>query len=224
MIEQLALVIVLNRTPDAGQSPAVPFGASAVLESDLLIRYRFENAAFDISRIELSIDGTGRGRVTWTKRNVAKPQLRDFAVSGQGIAVIREQLRLLNFLNSSEMYQAKEDHANLGETRIRVDQGGANREVCFNYTKNRDADALGRLLRGVANREIYVSELEVAMIHQPLDTPAILTTMEREFKLGRIADAVALVPLLRKVADDAALPLIARNKATELLGKIQPAK
>lgn len=223
MIEQLALAVILTRVPIESQSSVAPTGASAVVESDLLVRYRFANPMFDISLIDLSVSGTGRGRLTWTRRNVAKPQSRDIVMSEKGLAELRELLTLLNFVNSTEDYQAKEGHPNLGETRIRVDHGGAGREVTFNYTKNREADALGRMLRGVANREMYVAELEVAILHQPLETPALIATLAREFKLGRIGDAIALLPLLRRVADDAALPLIARNKATELIRKIQPA-
>lgn len=224
MIEQFALAFILTRVPEPGQSAGDPPGASAVVESDLHVQYRFHNASFDISLIELSVDGTGRGKLLWSRRDVAKPMSRDIAVSEKGVGEIRGLLRMLNFVHSSEVYQTKEDHSNLGETRIAVRQAGAQREVVFNFTRNREADALGRLLRGIANREVYVAELEVAMIHQPLETPAVLTTIARELKLGRIADAVALVPLLRKVADDAALPLIARNKANELLHRLQPAK
>lgn len=224
MIAHVTLAALLASSSIGAPVQEAPVHAATVANRDLFVQYGFVNPIFDISRIDLSIDALGKGQLTWQRRDVAKPQSRPVKVSEQGISEIRSLLATLNFVNSAEVYQTKEDHSNLGETRIRVEQSGAGREVVFNYTKNRDADALGRLLRGIANREMYVAELEVAILHQPLETPAVINTLLREFKLGRIGDAAALVPLLTRVAEDMALPLIARNKATELLRKIQPAK
>lgn len=192
------------------QAPAAASGA------DVSIRYRFENVRFLIPRIELSIDGSGTGRLKWERKDSPKPLSRDLRVSEQGLAELSSLLDRLNFLHSVEEYQSAEDHGNLGSTAIRVSQGEVSREVVFNYTRNKDADALARLLRGIANREMFVADLEVAMLHQPLETPAALATLAQEHARGRIGDAVALLPLLRSIADDMSLPLIARNRASEL--------
>ena len=218
MIDHLTLAVLLVIHGNGGQetmSPASPVAAE-VVRSNLLVRYRFANANFLISRIELTIDGAGRGRLTWSRRDVSRDQSREVLVSEQGVTELREILARLDFVNSREKYQTVEDHSNLGETQIQVDQAGVVREVTFNYTKNKDADALGRLLRGIANREMYVAELEVAMVHQPLEMPAAIATLTREFKYGRIGDAVALLPLLTSIADDAAFTAIARNRASDL--------
>src|SRR6185369_16445767 len=129
----------------------------------------------------------------------------------------------LDYLWSDATYQTKEDHSNLGTTTVGVSRSGEQREVTFNYTENRDMATIATTLRGVANREIFVFELETAMRFQPLDTPGLINALDQEIKLGRITDPGALAPLLREVADDASLPLIARNRAAELVGRIEEA-
>ena len=221
MIEHLALAILLSVDPAEPQSVDRAAPVVAPVASTLLVRYRFVNANFVISRIEMTIDGSGRGRLTWERRDVNRTQSRDVRVSDAGIAELRDVLARMDFVNSSEQYQTKEDHSNLGETAIRVDQGGSSREVVFNYTKHRDADALGRFLRGIANREMHVTEIEVAVQHQPLETPAAIATLAGEFKAGRLADTASLLPLLKSIVDDASLPVITRNRAGELAAKIR---
>lgn len=213
----LRLIFPFLLLVNAGAS--VPLQAPAAVSASgtgVSIRYQFENDRFLIPRIELSIDGTGTGRLEWERKDARKPLSRSVRVSEQGLAELSRLLDRLNFLRSSEQYQSTEDHGNLGSTAIRVSQGEMSREVVFNYTRNKDADALGRLLRGIANREMLVADLEVAVQHQPLETPAALATLAEEHARGRIGDAVALLPLLKSIADDMSLPLIARNRAGDL--------
>ena len=216
----LRLILPLLLVGHAGASAALQAPAS-VSGTEFSIRYRFENDRFLIPRIELSIDGSGTGRLAWEKKDSPKPLSRDVRVSEQGLAELSNLLERLNFLHSSEEYQSAEDHGNLGSTAIRVSRGEMSREVVFNYTRNKDADALGRLLRGIANREMFVADLEVAVLHQPLETPAALATLAQEHARVRIGDAVALLPLLKTIADDMSLPLIARNRANDLAKAIE---
>lgn len=213
MILRLLMVLLLASPSFAKvplQAPASDSGTG------FSIRYRFENARFLIPRIELSIDGRGNGRLEWEKKDSPKALSREVHVSDDGLAELANLLQRLNFLQSVEVYQSSEDHGNLGSTAIRVNQAELSREVVFNYSRNKDADALGRLLRGIANREMYVADLELAVQHQPLETPAALATLAQEYKRGRIGDAVALLPLLKSIAADVSLPLITRNRANDL--------
>jgi len=213
----LILRLILPFLLFASVGAAVPLQAPTSAAGDKpSIRYRFENDRFLISRIELSVDGSGSGLLEWEEKGSPKPRSRAVRVSEEGLAELSNLLDRLNFLHSGEEYQSAEDHGNLGSTAIRVSQGEVSREVVFNYTRNKDADALARLLRGIANREMFVADLEVAMQHQPLETPAALATLAQEHARGRIGDAVALLPLLRSIADDMSLPLIARNRASDL--------
>lgn len=213
MILRLTLPFLL--VIHAGASVPLQAPASAT-GTQVKIRYHFENDRFLIPRIELSIDGSGTGRLEWERKDSPKPLSRDVRISEQGLAELSNLLERLDFLHSGEEYQSAEDHGNLGSTAIRVSQGEMSREVVFNYTRNKDADALGRLLRGIANREMFVADLEVAVLHQPLETPAALATLAQEYARGRIGDAVALLPLLKSIADDMSLPLITRNRANDL--------
>ncbi len=217
MILRLILPLLLMTPTVAAAPQQIPEAGAG---KDFSIRYRFENARFLIPRIELSIDGSGNGRLEWEKKDAAKALSRQVRVSQSGLAEIVDLVERLNFVRSVEQYQTAEDHGNLGSTSIRVSQGELSREVVFNYTRNKDADALGRLLRGIANREMYVADLELAVQHQPLETPAALSVLAQEHARGRIGDAVALLPLLESIIDDMSLPLITRNRASDLVKAI----
>jgi hypothetical protein len=67
-------------------------------------------------------------------------------------------------------------------------------------------------------------DLQTAMRFQPLEMPHIIAALESEIELGRITDPEALAPLLREIADDVSLPLIARNRAGALAGRLAASK
>jgi len=216
---QLASCIVAVLLAQGGPGSVVAPEASA----PTALVYRFDNPRFQISRIELDVDASGAGRLVFTKQGLSKPVVREVSVAEPILHQLDELLGRLDFLRSGASYQTKDDHSNLGTTTVGVTRSGERHEATFNYTENRDLAAVATTLRGVANREIFVFELETAMRFQPLDTPALINALDQEIKLGRITDPGALAPLLREVADDSSLPLIARNRAADLVGRIEQA-
>jgi hypothetical protein len=104
---------------------------------------------------------------------------------------------------------------------LQVTQGGKTREARFNYTENKDAEALVAILRGLATREIFAFDLETAARYYPLDTPDLLKALKDEIARKRVTDASALVPLLRDLSGNIGVPLIARNKAEELAKSLE---
>jgi hypothetical protein len=208
-----AVALALAQGAAGAAPPEAPASAS--------FTYRFENPRFQISRIELDVDASGAGRLVFTKQGLAKPVSRDVRVAEPVLRQLDELLGRLDFLRSDATYQTKDDHSNLGTTTVGVSRSGERREATFNYTENRDMAVVAATLRGVANREIFVFELETAMRFQPLDTPALINALDQDIKLGRITDPAALAPLLREVANDPSLPLIARNRAAELAGRVE---
>src|SRR4029079_4468980 len=103
----------------------------------------------------------------------------------------------LRFLDSTEVYQTRSDHANLGQVHIEVVRGYRRRETEFNYTTNKDMAAIQTIFRGIANREMYAFDLETAIRFQPLDTPKLLGTLTEEVDRDNVTDPAALLPLLR---------------------------
>ena len=184
------------------------------------ITYRFENDRFLIPRIRLEITPVG-GRLVFSRRGLSEPVTRDVPVAEATTVRLRERIERLGFLKSTEVYQTKEDHSNLGITTIGIRSGGYDRDVSFNYTANRDMAEVASLLRGIANREILRFDIETAIRFQPLEIPNLIESLTRELNLGRVTDAELLMPLLDEIADDPTLPLIGRNQARKLLEKIR---
>jgi hypothetical protein len=182
--------------------------------------FRYRSDRFLISSIDLEIDPAGRGKLVFVRKGLAKPIERDVEVANPVVRDLDAALARLHFLSSDEKYQTSEDHSNLGEVTIAVAHGDVRRETRFNYTTNRDMAAMQELLRGIANREIYVFDLETAVRFQPLETPTLLGALGDEIGLGHITDPQALLPLLHGIAEDVSLPLIARNRASALADRI----
>lgn len=199
-----------------------PCGASGEGPApDASIAYRFENEQFLISRIDMRLDGSGTGSLVFVRKGLARPVERKVRVGEGTMAEVWASLERLDFTRSGEAYESKGLHTNLGTITIAVARDGAAREVSFHYTTNREMVSVAATLRGIANREIHAFDLETALRFQPLETPALLEALKKDVAARRIADAAALVPLLRQIADDEALPLIARNRASELAEKIE---
>jgi hypothetical protein len=187
----------------------------------LSVTYRFENEMFLVSRIEVTIDASGRGRVAFTRKSLNRPVERPVVVGPQSTAEIMLLLERLNFLDSAEVYQSKSEHPNLGTVTLQVTRDGTSREARFNYTEHKDAEALAALLKGVATREMYAFDLETAARYYPLDTPDLIKALKEEIARKRVTEAVTLIPLLRDLAGNVGVPLIARNKAEELANALE---
>jgi hypothetical protein len=217
MFAQITLITVSVLAVQAGLSSQT----TAVTE---FIAYRFENEIFVEPKIELTLDASGSGRLVFSRKGVARPIERDVRVREEVMAEINDLLDRLDFVRSTESYQTKEGHTNLGTKTVAVSKAGLKREVQFNYTSNRDMAELERVLKGLATREKYAFDLENSVQYEPLAIPQILQSLKGEISLKRVTDPAALVPLLRRIAEDPALPLIAQNRAADLANQIEKGK
>lgn len=206
-----------------GLSIDAPPTSSPAPVGDLVV-YRFRNDRFVVSSIDLEYDERGHGKLVFERKGLGKPVERDIVVSEAVVRDVDAVLGRLNFLTSTETYQTQADHSNLGQVTIEVTRGAARRETEFNYTTNRDMASVQEILRGLANREMYAFDIETAIKFQPLDTPKLLDTLRGEVERGAVTDPAALLPLLRSVAEDVSLPLIARNRAGALVETIRSGK
>lgn len=201
-----------------GLSLGTPAPAPNVADA---VVYRFHNDRFVVSSVDLEIGPDGKGRLTFVRKGLAKPVERDVVVADAVLRQIKASLEKLRFLDSTDTYQSSSDHSNLGQVTIEVRQGSAHRETEFNYTTNKDMAAMQDLLRGIATREMYAFDLETATQFQPLDTPKLLGALKDEIDRDRVTDPAALLPLLRSLTDEISLPLIARNRASQLVAEIE---
>jgi hypothetical protein len=186
--------------------------------------YRFENDRFQVTQIDLTIGAGDEGRLVFSRKGLARPVERSVRIAPAVRRQLDDLVARLDFFASGEDYQTPEDHSNLGKVTIAASRASAAREVVFNFTTNRDMAALASTLRGIANREMFAFDLETAIRFQPLETPRLIKALGDEIQLGRITDPGALAPLLQAIADDVSLPLIARNRAGALAGRIEAAR
>ena len=199
----LCALSLLMAAQSAAPVPPSPSGEAASFT------YRFENERFQVTRIDLTIGAGDEGRLVFSRKGLTRPVERSVRIAPAVRRQLDDLVARLDFFASGEDYQTPEDHSNLGKVTIAASRASAE---------------LASTLRGIANREMFAFDLETAIRFQPLETPRLIQALGDEIQLGRITDPGALAPLLQAIADDVSLPLIARNRAGALAGRIEAAR
>ena len=195
----------------------------AGMSEDATYRYYFINEKFVVSHQEVLIDGEGRGRYRFKKRDMEEMTL-DFQVSPRVLGEIRGLIDQLAFLSTEESFQHKKDFSHLGTMSIRIRRGTREREATFNYTDNTLMNQLVQIFRGLTVQENRIFEIELVRSTDPISMPAQLRFLEAELKSRSIADPPRFSPMLTDLKRDESVPLIARNHAERLLQMIEKLK
>lgn len=182
--------------------------------------YEFKQPQFLVSSISIEHDATGRGRMTFTKRNMNEPFTESITLSPPALARITDLWTKLNLLKDAPALQAEKQFPHLGTMKLRVTDAGETRAAEFNWTQNPAAAALAAEYRRLADQTLFVFDINVARENQSLETPAIMKRLEILVRRKELSDPAQLVPLLRDLSTDERLPLIARNQASGLLKKL----
>lgn len=111
--------------------------------------------------------------------------------------------------------------ANLGLKTLIYTHDGRENKVEFNYTANRQAQALESLFNGIASVEQHIDSLEYSARFDPLGLPGKLTQIEIDLKNKALVDPQLMTPILRKIAGDSQYLHIAQARAVYLLHRIQ---
>lgn len=209
----------------AGAQPAggsVPPGDAAADGA----RYAFEFAqpAFDVSRYVIEHDARGRASISFQKRTDGlnqPPVVERFDISPAAAARILAAWEALRFLDSQTDYQADKQFAHLGVMKLRMKSGGRERETEFNWTGDEHAAALAREYKALAEQQFFVFDVGLARQYQPSEAIKVLKRLETLIRLKSISDPSQLLPLLRDLATDERIPLIARNHAERLVKQIE---
>ncbi len=183
--------------------------------------YEFSQPAFYISHIVIEHDAVGRGKITFERLGEALPIVEPVELSTAALGRILGIWSNLNFLESTENYQAEKQFPHLGTMKVKMDDGKRQRSAEFNWTNNKLAGALINEYRRVADQAVLVFDLGVARENQPLNAPKLLEQFESLLTHNGLSDAYQLVPLLRELSTDEHVPLMARNHATRLLKRIE---
>ncbi len=207
-----------NKSDDATKANDVEYEA-AVKQANYV--YEFVQPQFTVSKFRVAHDANGKGSVTFERRNSEEPYTETFNLSPAAITRINQLLTKLDFINSSETYQAEKDFSHLGNSTFELQQDGRTRVAKYNYTKNADAAELVAEYRRVMEQVLFVFDINLARANQPLEAPGVMKRLEFLVARNGISDLVQLAPLLRELSTDERIPLIARNKAEKLLKKIE---
>ena len=210
-----------NERPANGNSTPVETKQTA---SDPTYFYQFTQPEFDISKIVIEHDDTGRGTITFTKKMFGDTATDPLQVSPTTLERINAAYAALNFLDSTENYQYEKDYSHLGVMTFRLKRSAKERSTTFNYTTNKDAKVLADEYRRLANQYVWIFDITVARENQPLDTPRLLDSLDSLMRRNEIADSEQMLPLLKNLSNDERLPLIARNHADRIVKQIEKGK
>jgi hypothetical protein len=191
---------------------------------DVKFAYQFENTRFYIPLIKIDLRPSGEGVLKFKRGESDELIDLKFKLFPETMARIRQLYEITNFLSSTENYQDKKDHSNLGWVTLLMSAGERNREARFNYTPNPEINELADIFRAVATQHMDMFDIENAQQFQPLDVPKQLEILENDLRLVRIAEPKQLLPKLREIANGDQAPIIARNQAKRLIESIEKSK
>jgi hypothetical protein len=183
--------------------------------------YEFVRTGFTYSPVRIEHDDDGLGKISFLKDGSDELITDPVALSPVTMDKIRDTLKALDFLNSSENYQYERDYSHLGNASITVRKGGKERTVKYNWTENKRAKELTDEYRRIANEYTWMFEFGVARENQPLRTPGMMDALDSYLQRNEIPDPPHLIPFLTKLSTDERLPLMARNHAVKLIRKIE---
>lgn len=202
--------------PQDAPHDAAPSGTS--------FKYKFENPRFTVSLIEIEVDPTGSGSLRFKRGENEDIIERPLGLSESTMSILNDLIAGTAFLTSNENYQAKKDFSHLGWVTLTANRGGQERTVKFNYTTHAEIAEMAAIFRAIADQELDVFDLELAVQNEPLELPNLLDALENDLKEGHLADPQQLVKPLRTIAQEDSLPLIARNHASRLIAGIDKGK
>jgi len=208
-------------TPDQSKPQTVSDSKTAVADAPYF--YEFTQPKFVITKITITHDGSGKGTLTFSKGEFDEPITEPLQLSQTTLDKINGSLTALDFLNSTENYQYEKDYSHLGNVAFRLKKDGREREVHYNYTTNKDAKDLMDEYRRISNQIIWMFDMNVARVNQPLDAPRQMDALDSYMQRNEIADPSQLVPFLKGLTDDERIPLIARNHAGKMIKQIEKA-
>lgn len=183
--------------------------------------YEFNQPAFNIRRIVIEHDSSGRGQVSFARKDSEELFTDPLQISPAALARLLAAWEALKFLDSDTNYQAEKQFPHLGAMTLWMKHGTRERKAEFNWTHDEGAAALVKEYRGIGEQQLFIFDVTVARQYQPSDTVKIFKRLESLLSRGELSDTAPLIPVLRDLSTDERIPLMARNHATRLLKKIE---
>lgn len=186
--------------------------------------YEFSRPGFLTSHVVLEHDVNGKGKISYLRQDFTEMLTDPIQLTPVTMKGINDTLERMNYLGSTENYQFEKDFSNMGDTVFRFVKDGRERTVKYNWTENKDAKFLMDEYRRISDEAVWIAELAVSRVNQPLESARRMDELDSYLSRGEITDPPHLIPLLKELAVDERLPLIARNHATKLIARIEKAK
>jgi hypothetical protein len=183
--------------------------------------YEFTQPEFVVRHIVIDHDATGRGKITFERKNEELPFEEPIELSAGALGRVLGAWTELRFLESTENYQADKQFPHLGTMRLKMEHESQKRTAEFNWTNNKLASLLTNEYRRIADQAIFIFDVAVARETQPLSAPKLMEVFELQLKRNGFSDPLQLLPLLKDISTDEHLPLIARNHALRLIKKLE---
>lgn len=186
--------------------------------------YLFERPGFMYPKVEIRHDDAGRGVITFEKMDLDEPMDDPIELSPATISALNAAFSRLNFIDSTEDYNYTKASVATGTISITLNEKGRSRTATFSWTENPDAKFLMDEYRRISNEFIWKFEMKIARENQPLETPRLMARLSSLYQANDLPDPPHFLPLLKQLANDEILPLIARNDAERITKAIEKAE
>ncbi|MGI9106957.1 MAG: hypothetical protein ACR2G4_11995 [Pyrinomonadaceae bacterium] len=183
--------------------------------------YEFKQPDFHVPYILIKHDAAGRGQFSFKHKDREELFTDPLEISPAALSRITAAWEALKFLESDASYQAEKQFPHLGTMTLRQTHGTRERAAEFNWTHDEGAAALVKEYKRIGEQQLFVFDIALARQYQPSDSVKIFKRLESLIKRDELSDPTQIIPLLRDLATDERIPLIARNHATRLLKKIE---
>jgi hypothetical protein len=225
-MRRLRWVLLFSLLPLVGvpSTPAQNALEPSPATAGLSLSYKFENDRFYEKLIEVDLGADGAGEVRFRRGESDEIIDHKFKLQPATLARIRQLLDTTRFMDSTTEYQSEKDFSHLGWVTLAARQGELERSARFNYSQNADINELADIFRGIAQEEMNLFDIETSEQFQPLNLPRLIEVIENDLKLGRITEPERLLVKLQEVAGNPTQPLIATNKAKQLVSDIKKGK
>lgn len=183
--------------------------------------YTFDRPGFTYTQISVEHDENGKGQISMKRDGYDELWTDPIQLSAATVEKLKASFEALKFLDSNENYQYENDYSHLGNITIRVKLADRERTARFNWTTNKDAKALMDEYRRITNEFTWRLEMTTARENQQLLTPGLMETLDSYLQRNELSDPPHLLPLLTELSTDERLPLMARNRASRMIERIQ---
>lgn len=213
-----------NDRPSEPNKPQTSAPAAAK-NAPAFYKYEFSQPNFLVKHIIIEHDENGKGKITFEKKEADEPITDPVQISNVSLEKINNLLQTLNFVESGENYQSPtRDYGHLGNYTITVKMNDKERTAKYNWTENLEARALAEEYQKISEQYVWLFDMSVARANQPLEAPGLMDRLDSLIKRSQISDPAQLIPILKQLSVDEKLPLMARNRATKIIGDIEKKK